>query len=52
LEELEIAYYDAVEPILSRKEVHHEVRRGIEDLERKGIIEFVSRTILKPKGGV
>ena len=42
VEELEHAYYAIVEPLQSREEVSREVRGGIEDLERKGIIEWVA----------
>jgi hypothetical protein len=42
VEELESAYYAIVEPLLSREQVSREVQGGIEDLERKGIIQHVA----------
>jgi hypothetical protein len=42
VEELENAYYAIVEPLLSREGVSREVRGGIEELKRKGIIEWVA----------
>ena len=42
VEELEHAYYAIVEPLLSREQVSRDVRGGIEELERKGIIEWVA----------
>jgi hypothetical protein len=41
LEELEDAYYDAVEPLVSREEARREVRSGIDGLVRKGIVELI-----------
>lgn len=42
LEELESAYYDIVEPLRSREDVRRDVRGGIEELERMGIVELVT----------
>jgi hypothetical protein len=47
MEELEDAYYATVEPLLSRDEVSREVRRGLEDLEHKGIVEWVTETAVE-----
>ena len=46
LEDLERAYYDVVEPHLSRDEAREELQRGIADLERKGIVEHVAEITL------
>jgi hypothetical protein len=36
------AYYDVVEPCVSREHAGQEVKRAVKDLERKGIIEWVA----------
>lgn len=42
MEELENVYYDVAEPLLSREEVSRDVRRAVQDLESKGIVEWVA----------
>ena len=44
LDDLESAYYDIVEPLLSREDVHREVTSGIAQLESSGLIERVFET--------
>jgi hypothetical protein len=44
LDELENAYYEVVEPLVSREDARREVGRGIEQLEHKGLIQWVSDT--------